>query len=137
MIRAYDGLINAKYSLKEQYLRGASWIIHRDLAKLLAKLKDGESRYIWQPAVALGQPDMLLGHPVHMSEYAPNTYTTGLYAAVFGDFRYYWIVDADQLLVKVLNELYATSNQIGYLLHYFGDGAPVLGEAFARVKLGA
>ena len=133
----FDGLINAKYSLKEQYLRGASWIIHRDLAKMLAKLKDGESRYIWQPAVALGQPDMLLGHPVHMSEYAPNTYTTGLYAAVFGDFRYYWIVDADQLLVKVLNELYATSNQIGYLLHYFGDGAPVLGEAFARVKLGA
>lgn len=133
----FDGLISAKYSLKEQYLRGAAWVIHRDLAKALAKVKDSNGQYIWQPAVAQGQPDLLLGHPVHMSEYAPNTYTAGLYAAVFGNFQYYWIVDADELLIKVLSELYATSNQIGYLLQYFGDGAPVLGEAFARVKLAA
>ena len=71
-----------------------------------------------------------------MSEYAPNTYTTGKYAAVFGDFKYYWICDADILTVQVLNELYAPNNQIGYLYNYFGDGAPVVGEAFARVKLG-
>ena len=43
---------------------------------------------------------------------------------------------ADLLTVQVRNELYATTNQVGYLFNYFGDGAPVLGEAFARVKLG-
>lgn len=132
----FDGLMNAKYSLKEQYLRESVWVMHRDLAKMLAKLKDTEGQYIWQPSVALGQPDTLLGHRVHMSEYAPNTYTTGKYAAVFGDFKYYWICDADNLTVQVLNELYAPNNQIGYLYNYFGDGAPVVGEAFARVKLG-
>lgn len=133
----FDGLINTKYSLKEQYLRGSVWVIHRDLAKMLAKVKDLEGQYVWQPSVQLGQPDLLLGHEVHMSEYAPNTYTSGLYAAVFGDFRHYWICDADPLTVQVLNELYATTNQIGYLFNYFGDGAPVLGEAFARVAMGA
>lgn len=133
----FDGLISAKYALKQQYLANAQWITHRDLAKMLAKIKDSDGQYIWQPSVALGAPDLLLGLPVNMSEYAPNTYTAGQYAALLGNYKYYWIADADVLTVKVLKELYATNNMIGYLLNYFGDGAPVLGEAFARVKLGA
>ncbi len=132
----FDGLINAKYSLKQQYLIGSQWIVHRDLVKMLAKIKDGEEQYIWQPAVAQNVPDMLLGVPVNMSEYAPNTYTAGKYAAIIGNFKNYWIVDADVLTVQVLVEKYAETNQIGYLYNYAGDGAPVLGEAFARVKMG-
>ena len=130
-----DGLINAKYSLKGQYHARAQWVMHRDLVKKIAKLKDGEGQYIWQPSVQVGQPDILLGCPVHMSEYAPNTFTTGQYVAVLGDFRYYWICDADSLYIQVLDQLFAQNNLIGYLFDYFGDGAPVLGEAFARVKL--
>ena len=69
-------------------------------------------------------------------EYAPNTYTAGKYAAVYGDFRTgYMICDGDGLYIQVLNELYATNNSIGYLVEYFGDGAPVVGEAFARLKI--
>lgn len=135
---SFDGLINAKYSIKEQYIRGASWIMHRDLAKTLALIKDTNGQYIWQPAVALGQPDTLLGHVAHMSEYAPNTYTAGKYAAVFGNFfEGYWYCDADTVYIQVLNELFAVNNQVGYLVEYFGDGMPVLPEAFARVALAA
>lgn len=133
----FDGLQNAKYSLKQQYLANAQWVMHRDLCKMLAKIKDGEGQYIWQGSIAAGQPDTLLGKPVNMSEYAPNTYTAGLYAAVIGDFKNgYWICDADSVAIQVLKELYAVNNQIGYLFDYFGDGAPVLSEAFARVKMG-
>lgn len=132
----FDGLQEAKYSLKQQYHANASWVMHRDLAKMLAKIKDGEGQYAWQGSMVAGQPDRLLGHPVYMSEFAPNTYTTGLYAAVIGDFKNgYWICDADGVNVQVLRELYAPTNQIGYIVDYFGDGAPVLPEAFARVKL--
>ena len=130
-----DGLLNAKYTLKQQYLANASWVMHRDIVKQIAKLKDSDNNYLWIPSMRDGQPDTLLGHPVFMSEYAPNTSTTGQYVAVFGDFNYYWIVDADALEVQILNELYAVTNQVGYLYNYFGDGAPVLGEAFVRVKL--
>lgn len=130
-----DGLINAKYSLKQEYLVGAQWIVHRDMVRELAKIKDSEGQYIWQPAVAQGVPDLMLGIPVNMSEYAPNTYTAGQYAAILGNFKHYWIIDADTLSIQVLNELYAEYNQIAYLYNYSGDGAPVLGEAFTRVKL--
>lgn len=130
-----DGLQNAKYSVKQQYRRAAAWVASRDFIKMAAKLKDTDGQYIWQPSVALDKPDMLLGAPVYESEYAPNTFATGKYVAVYGDFSYYWICDALELTMQILKELYAPNNQIGYLTSYFGDGAPVLGEAFARVKL--
>ena len=132
---ASDDLFNVKYSLKSQYLRGARWIMHRDVIKEVAKMKDGSDAYIWQPSIQEGQPDRLLGLPVEMSEYAPNTVESGNYLAVLGNFKYYWICDADTLVMQVLRELYAPNNQVGYLFDYFGDGAPVVGEAFARMKL--
>lgn len=133
----FEDFIDLKYKLKGQYHNRAQWIMHRDLVKAVAKIKDLDGQYIWQPSAQAGQPDRLLGSPVNMSEFAPNTYTAGLYAAVYGDFDFYWICDADALYLQVLNELYATTNQVGYLFQYFGDGAPVVGEAFARLKMGS
>ena len=133
-----DDLIDVKYALKGQYHNRAQWVMHRDLVKMVAKLKNqATGEYVWQPSLQAGQPDRLLNSPVNMTEFAPNTYTAGLYAAVYGDFEYYWICDADQLTLQVLNEIYALSNQVGYLFQYFGDGAPVCGEAFARLKMAA
>ena len=129
-----DDIFEAKYALKGQYHARANWVMHRDLVKTIAKLKDNNGQYIWQPSTQMGQPDRLLNSPVYMSEYAPNDYSGGKYAAVYGDFGYYWICDADPIEIKVLNELYAPTNQIGYLIQYFGDGAPVVNEAFARIK---
>ncbi len=133
-----DDLIDVKYALKGQYHPRAQWVMHRDLVKMVAKLKNtATGEYVWQPSTQAGQPDRLLGSAVNMSEFAPNTYTAGLYAAVYGDFDFYWICDADQLTLQVLNELYAVNNQVGYLFQYFGDGAPVCAEAFARLKMKA
>jgi HK97 family phage major capsid protein len=70
-----------------------------------------------------------------MSEYAPNTFTTGLYVGLIGDWSQYWIVDALDLTIQRLVELYAETNQTGFIGRMETDGAPVLAEAFARVKL--
>lgn len=132
----FDGLINAKYSLKGQYHNTAQWIFHRDAIKSLALIKDGDGQYMWQQAKTLSDPDMLLGRPVHMSEYAPNTFTSGLYVGMFGDFSNYWIADALDMQVQRLVELYAETNQTGLIGRMESDGMPVLAEAFARIKLG-
>lgn len=133
-----DDILDTKYGVKGQYMRNASWVMHRDVCKILAKLKDTNGQYLWQPSVQLGQPDILAGAPVYMSEFAPNTLSAGKYVAVYGDFKTgYWICDADGLYIQILNEMYAVSNQVGYVVEYYGDGAPVCGEAFARLKLKA
>lgn len=132
----FDGLINAKYTLKGQYWNRADWMFHRDCLKILAKLKDGDGQYIWRESVRTGEPDLLLGRPVTMSEYIPNTFTTGLYVGILGDFSYYWIADSLDMEMQRLVELYAETNQIGLIGRMKMDGMPVLSEAFVRVKLG-
>lgn len=133
----FDGLTEAKYSLKGGYWNRADWMFHRDAVKQIAKLKDGEGQYMWRESVRAGEPDTLLGRPVMMSEYAPNTFTANQYVGILGDFSNYWIADALDFQVQVLKELYAETNQTGYIGRLESDGMPVLAEAFARVKLGA
>jgi len=130
-----DGLIEAKYTLKAGYWPRAKWVFHRDAVKQLAKLQDDMGRYLWQPSVQLGQPDMLFGIPLATSEHAPNTFTTGLYVGILGDFSYYWIADALDFSIQRLEELYAATNQTGFIGRLESDGMPVLEEAFVRVKL--
>jgi len=130
-----DGLKNAKWTLKAQYHPRSQWVAHRDFGRQVDKIKDGEGRYIWQESVTVGQPDRLLGFPVNYSEYAPNTFTTGLYVAMLGDFSNYWIVESLSFEIQRLNELYAATNQVGYITRAELDAMPVLEEAFVRIKL--
>jgi HK97 family phage major capsid protein len=138
---AFDGLINAKYALKAAYWPRARWLFHRDAVKQISTLRDlsggaGTGQYLWYPSVREGEPDTLLGHPVMVSEYAPNTFTSGLYVGMFGDFSNYWIADSLQMDMQRLVELYAGTNQVGLIGRMESDGMPVLEEAFVRVKLG-
>ena len=131
----FDGLISAKYGLKGNYWNSSEWIFHRDVLAVIAKLKDGEGQYIWRESVRAGEPDRVLNLPVSMSEYAPNTLTTGLYVGILGDFSNYWVADALDMQVQRLVELYAETNQTGFIGRLETDGMPVLEEAFVRVKL--
>jgi len=130
-----DGLIAAKYSLKGQYWGSADWIFNRTVLESISKLKDGNGQYIWRQSIQEGEPDRLLSRPVIMSEYSPNTMTTGLYVGILGDFSNYWIADALDMQVQRLVELYAETNQVGFIGRLETDGMPSLSEAFARVTL--
>lgn len=133
----FDDLKDMKYNIKSQYHAKAQWVIHRAGVKLTSKLKDGEGRYIWVDSDKIGEPDKLLGFPVNMSEYAPSTYTANLYAAVLGDFSFYWIADLMNFEIQRLSELYAATNQTGFIGRTELDGAPVLQEAFTRLQMKA
>lgn len=130
-----DNLINVKYALKMQYRANAQWIFHRDVIKVIRRLKDGEGNYLWQTSIAADKPDTLLGYPVNESEYAPSTMTTLLAVGILGDFSYYWIVDALDMQIQVLTELYAEKNQNGYIARMETDGMPVVEEAFAVCQM--
>ncbi|HKQ02644.1 MAG TPA: phage major capsid protein [Actinomycetes bacterium] len=131
-----DGLIEAKHFMKAAYWPSASWVFHRDAIKMIRKLKDGNGQYLWQPGIGGGgAPNTILDLPYDISEFAPNTFTTGQYVGALAAWPWYWIVDALDLTVQFLDQLYAESNQNGYIGRKETDGAPVLAEAFVRVKL--
>lgn len=132
-----DNLIEMTYTLKGQYLGRPStrWIFHRLALKQIRKLKDGNGQYLWIAGLTAGQPDTILGIPIINSEFAPSTFTTGLYVGLLGDLSFYWIVDALDAAIQVLDQLYAETNQTGYIIRAESDGMPVLEEAFVRSKL--
>ncbi len=132
----FNGLINAKYALKNQYRANAKWLFHTDAILQLALIKDLQDHYIWQPSVLENTPDRLLGISVVESRFAPNTFTTGQYVGLLGDFSYYWIAEALDVQLQVLLEKYAETNQNGYIMRAAFDGQPVMAEAFTRLKLG-
>jgi HK97 family phage major capsid protein len=131
-----DGLIEAKFSLKSQYLKNARWLFHRDAIKGIRKLKDANGNYIWMAGLTSGQPDKILEVPYIMSEFAPHTFTASRYVGIIGDFRFYWIVNALNMEIQRLVELFSLNNKIGFVVRAESDAAPARSEAFARVKLG-
>lgn len=133
-----DDLKKMKMALRPGYRKNAEWAVSTDVLLDIMLFKDENGQYMWQPGLRDGDPDTLLGMPVNESEYAPATKTSGSYIAVLGDFRnYYKFAYWEGIDIQVLNEQFATKNQIGFLAHTLADGAPALGEAFARLKVGA
>ena len=132
----YDGLISVQGSLKEGYQKNANWLFNRDLLTKIRKLKVGDE-YAWSAGLADGTPSQILGKPYKLSDFCPSVCTAGSYVGIYGDFKYYWILDALTMTIKVLDQLYAETNEIGYIGRYEGDAQPVMGEAFSRITLAA
>lgn len=133
-----DGLKKAKWSLKSGYRRGPgiNWVAHRDFFEKVDTFKDGQGRYFWQESLQAGEPDRLLGYPARESERAPNTFTTGQYVAILGNFRRgYWIATALDMSIERDESLERRNNQVAFIARMRVDGMPVIEEAFARVKL--
>jgi len=55
----------------------------------------------------------------------------------FGDFKYYWIADRQGRSFKRLNELYATTGQVGFMATQRVDGKLILPEAIKVLKMKA
>ena len=131
----FTGLTAAKYALKQAYWPRAKWLFNSLGVAALLSVVDNEGRFLWRESVRAGEPDTLLGLPIYMSEFVPATFTTGLYAGILGDFSYYWIADALDMDIQRLDELYALTNQTGFIGRMESDGMPVMAEAFVRIKL--
>jgi HK97 family phage major capsid protein len=123
-----DEVIDLVYSLKSPYRKNAVFILNDATVKVLRKLKDGQGQYLWQASLTAGTPDTLLNRPVYTSAYAP-TIAAGARTIAFGDFKYYWIADRQGRSFKRLNELYATTGQVGFLGSQRVDGKLILPEA--------
>jgi len=129
-----DDLISLVYALRLAYRRNAKFLMNDATVAAVRKLKDGNGVYMWQPALAAGQPDKLLGYDLITTAYAPDI-AAGALAAAFGDFGYYWIGDRAGLSVQRLNERYADQGIIGFKAFERCDAKVVLPEAIQLLKM--
>ncbi|MDR2777664.1 MAG: phage major capsid protein [Rickettsiales bacterium] len=88
-----NDVLDLYYSLGEEYLNNASFMMPRSVIKHLRTLKDTTSGYyLWNPALLAGQVDTLLGCPIYQSSHIPAV-GQSTKSIIFGDFKYYQVVD--------------------------------------------
>ena len=138
----FDNIYKLYYSLKSPYRRKASFLCNETLLLQLMLLKDKNDNYIWKPGLEVGKPDTILGRPIYTSGYMPAlTGTAGTDAGkkvlLFGDFSYYWIADRQSRTLKRLNELYAVTDQVGFIGTQRVDGKLILPEAMQVMAMGS
>ena len=129
-----DDVIDLYYSLRVHYRKKAKWIMNDSTVSALRKLKDQNGQYLWQPSLVAGTPNTILGCEVISSPFMPSI-ATGEKAIAFGDYSYYWIADRQGRTFKRLNELFATTGQVGFLGAQRVDGKLILPEAIKVLKL--
>lgn len=121
-----DALINVFYSLKDAYNKNASFLMNRTVLQAVRLLKEATTnQYMWQPGLAAGSPDTLLGVPAHMASDMPTAQTGSLSIAV-GDFKAaYQVVDRrgirilrDPFTEKPFVKFYATKRVGGDVINF-------------------
>ncbi|GHU54021.1 phage capsid protein [Clostridia bacterium] len=129
-----DELLNLVYALKRPYRKNAAFITNDGTLATVRKLKDGSGNYLWQPSYQAGEPDRLLGYPIHTSAYVP-TIAAGATPLAFGDYSYYNIGDRGSRSFAELKELFAGNGMVGFVAKERVDGKLVLSEAIQILKM--
>ena len=130
-----DKLMTLRHSIRDVYtnLKSTRWVFHRTVLADVRKAKASTGVYLWSPAMGLTGPvpGVLLDLPYTLDENAPVfTATGGLRIMVLGALEYIWTATALNFEVQRLDELYAATAQVGFIVRAEIDGMPVLGEAF-------
>ncbi|MEK6746885.1 MAG: phage major capsid protein [Pseudomonadota bacterium] len=121
-----DAIINLFYALKDAYSKRANFLMNRTVVQSVRLLKQATTnQYMWQPGLAAGSPDTLMGVPVHMAADMPVAAANSLSIAV-GDFQAaYQIVDRkginilrDPFTEKPFVKFYATKRVGGDVVNY-------------------
>lgn len=96
----YEDALDLKYGMAYPYRQVGVWVMSNGLIKKARKWTDKNGQYLWQPAIAQGQPDTFDGQPVYEDPYlaAPASATKSI---LYGD--------ANAVVVKQMALRIATS----------------------------
>ena len=131
---SFDDIFKLYYSLKAPYRAKAAFLCNEELLLQLMMVKDKNDNYIWKPSLDIGKPDTILGRPVYTSGYMPGV-AKGQKVMAFGDYSFYWVADRSSRTFRRLNELYAATDQVGFMTTQRVDGKLILPEAVKYLKM--
>lgn len=128
-----DKLIQLVYTLKAAYLARAQWLMSRTRVQEVRVFKEATTNaYIWQPGLAAGEPDRLLGYPITKAEDMPAKAANSLSVA-FGDYKSaYQIVDRRG--IAVIRDIYTAKPFVLFNTTKRVGGDVINYEAFKVLK---
>ena len=125
----YDDVVNLYFSVKDKYARNGVFVVNRKTAMALRTMLDNNGQPIWNI-----NDNTIFSKPVLISEYMPDI-KSGSKPIFFGDLSYYWILIIQPLHFRLLTEIFAAEDAIGYAGHERLDGRLINDEAVAVLQV--
>lgn len=128
-----DEFIDVQNALKGPYQANASWLMKRELVKVIRKFKDvANGNYLWQPGLSVAEPATLLGRPVYHAD-DMQALAAGSLSVIYGDIKQaYQIVD--RIGIRVLRDPFSAKPYIEFYTTKRVGGAVKNFEAFKILK---
>lgn len=119
----YADLVDLKYSVNKAYQANAKWMFNYLTEGVVRKLVDSTGQPIWTMGnIQNGSPDTILGNPYIVNDDMANPAANATPIA-FGDFKKaYTIRMVKGVGLRRLTELYATSDEVGFVSFMRADG---------------
>lgn len=128
-----DILFDLIQAFKDAYLANARWMTRREVIGKIRKFKESTTNaYMWQPGLQQGQPQVILGYPVTVSQDMPALAGSSLSLA-FGDFKQaYQIVDRQGF--RTLRDPYTNKPFVQFYTTARTGGAAIQFECVKFIK---
>ncbi|MGQ2972059.1 MAG: phage major capsid protein [Brevundimonas mediterranea] len=134
---AVDDLLALQYGVNSAYRQRGRYMFNSNMELALRKAKDSTGNYIWQPAMVAGTPNTVFGKAYVVNDDMATADAAGEVAAIFGDMKGYKVRVSRALGLTRLNEMFALSDQIGWVGFARIDGDVIQPAALKALKLKA
>ncbi len=128
-----DGLVRLYFGLKDEYARNATFLMHRTSVQAVRLLKDTTNQYIWQPGLAAGTPNTLMGVPVALAADMPIPAAASLSVAV-GDFKRAYLI-VDRIGIRTLRDPFTSKPFVKFYTTKRVGGEAVNTDAIKLLRL--
>lgn len=119
-----DECIRLEHSVDPAYRDDPScgYMAHDNIILELRLLKDGGSRYLWQPGLMDGRPDRFNGRPFAINQHMDSALAASNKTLLFGKMSAYKVRRVRQLVLLRLTERFAETRQEGFIAFERADG---------------
>jgi HK97 family phage major capsid protein len=128
---AYTDLVKLKYSVDRSYRENGTWQMNDVSFQVLVTMADDQNRPLIFPATN-GASEVLFGQAVTINPAMPDpTSTTTVKAApiAYGDFKQYYVRQVNGVVFRVLTELFAGNDMVGFRATQRVDGKLAIASA--------
>ena len=131
-----DVFFDMIYSLRARYRANATWVTSKAVLATIRKYKEATTNaYMWQPALAAGQPSSFAGFPMVEAEDMPAV-GAGTFPLAFGDFREGYLI-CDRVGMRMTRDEITTPGYVKFYIRKRVGGAIRNSQAIKLLKIAA